>query len=469
MNLKPVVALVGRPNVGKSALFNRMTGERRAIVEEIPGTTRDRLVGEVEWRGHAFDLIDTGGLAEPTSVQGSGAYMDAIRSQVEAAVEDATLLLFVVDTKDGSTSADHEVAELLRRSGKPFILIANKADNQRRSDEASEFYELGLGEPQPVSAINGAGVGELLDLISDLLPDLPEIDESGTPAGPRVAIIGRPNVGKSALVNSLLGQERVIVSEIAGTTRDAIDTPFEYEGEQMTLIDTAGIRRPGRIEGSIEHYSVLRSREAVRRADVAVVVFDATLRLRAQDLHIMSIALEESTGLVMCANKWDLIRETWDEVKFRNGMHRRLRFATWAPITVVSALERTGLDELMTEVHAAGEERRRRVQTSELNAIVRGALARRPPTLTGRKRLKLLYVTQARTEPPTFVFFVNDASLVSPTYKRYLENALRRFFGYRGAGLRLIFRTRGEDDVEAEQRRERGERLPRRRTSRAAR
>jgi GTP-binding protein len=237
----------------------------------------------------------------------------------------------------------------------------------------------------------------------------------------------------------------------------------------MTLIDTAGIRRPGRIEGSIEHYSVMRSREAVRRADVAVVVFDASMRLRAQDLHIVAIALEESTGLVMCANKWDLIKETWDLEKFRNGMRRRMRFATWAPIAVVSALERSGLDELMTEVRAAGEERKRRVQTSELNAIVRGALARRPPTLTGRKRLKLLYVTQARTEPPTFVFFVNDASLVSPTYRRYLENALRRFFGFRGAGLKLIFRTRGEEAVEGERRRERGERPPRRRVGHAAR
>ena len=469
MSPRPVVALVGRPNVGKSALFNRMTGERRAIVEEIPGTTRDRLVGEVEWRNRSFDLVDTGGLAEPTSIQGSGAYMDAIRSQVEVAVAEATLLLFVVDTKDGSTAADQEVAGLLRRSGKPLILVANKADNQRRSDEAAEFYELGLGEPQPVSAINGAGVGELLDLISDLLPDLPLAGEAEATTGLRVAIIGRPNVGKSALVNALLGQERVIVSEIAGTTRDAIDTPFEYEGEQMTLIDTAGIRRPGRIEGSIEHYSVMRSREAVRRADVAVVVFDASMRLRAQDLHIVAIALEESTGLVMCSNKWDLIKETWDLEKFRNGMRRRMRFATWAPISVVSALERTGLDELMTEVRAAGEERKRRVQTSELNAIVRGALARRPPTLTGRKRLRLLYVTQARTEPPTFVFFVNDSSLVSPTYRRYLENALRRFFGFRGAGLKLIFRTRGEEAVEGERRRERGERPPRRRVGHAAR
>jgi GTP-binding protein len=445
---KPLVALVGRPNVGKSALFNRMIGERRAIVEEIAGTTRDRLVGEVEWRERAFDLVDTGGLAEPTSEAGSGAYMDSIRAQVESAVAEADLLLFVVDSKAGITAADHEVAEMLRRAAKPTLLVANKADNQRRSDETTEFYELGLEDPQPVSAINGAGVGELLDLISSVLPYLPDApteEEQSVTTGLRVAIIGRPNVGKSALTNALLGQDRVIVSDIAGTTRDAIDTPFEYEGEAMTLIDTAGIRRPGRIEGSIEHYSVMRSRDAVKRADVAVVVFDASQRLRAQDLHIIGIALEESTGLIVCANKWDLIKETWDFDKFRNSIIRRLRFATWAPVVVVSALEKTGLEDLMREVRAAGEERRKRVQTSELNAIIRGALARRPPTVAGRKRLKLLYVTQARAEPPTFVFFLNDASLVSSTYKRYLENALRRQFGFRGAGLRLIFRSRGEE------------------------
>jgi GTPase len=442
---KPLVALVGRPNVGKSALFNRMTGERRAIVEDIPGTTRDRLVGEVQWRDHVFDLVDTGGLAEPTSVAGSGAYMDAIREQVESAIQESDLLLFVVDAKAGITSADHEVAELLRRSGKPALLVANKADNQRRTDDANEFFELGLSDPQPVSAANGAGVGEVLDSIADLLPYLPEAEEAQVEAGLRVAIIGRPNVGKSALTNALLGEERVIVSEIAGTTRDAIDTPFEYEGERMTLIDTAGIRRPGRIEGSIEHYSVIRSRDAVKRADVAVVVFDASERLRAQDLHIVGLALEESTGLVLAANKWDLIKDVWDETKFRASIARRLNFATWVPITVVSAVERTGLEELLREVRAAGEERKRRIQTSELNAIIRGALARRPPTVAGKKRLKLLYATQARVEPPTFVFFVNDTTLVASRYARYLENALRRAFGFRGASLRMVFRTRGEE------------------------
>ncbi|MPZ50363.1 MAG: ribosome biogenesis GTPase Der [Dehalococcoidia bacterium] len=441
---KPIVALVGRPNVGKSALFNRFVGERRAIVEDIAGTTRDRLVGEVEWRGRVFDIVDTGGLAEPTSVAGSGQYMDHIRSQVQAAVVEADLLLFVVDAKAGGTAADHEVAEMLRRSGKPALLVANKADNSRRSEEATEFFEFGLGEPQAVSAINGAGVGELLDMISDLLPYLPEEAEVRAPSPLRVAIIGRPNVGKSALTNALLGQDRVIVSDIAGTTRDAIDTPFEYEGEPMTLIDTAGIRRPGRVEGSIEHYSVMRSKEAVARADVAVVVFDASERLRAQDLHIIGLALEESTGLIVAANKWDLIKDEWERTAFLTAVRRRLRFATWTPVVIVSAIEATGLDELLKEVRAAGEERRKRVPTSEMNAIMRGAMARRPPPLIGRRRLKLLYVTQVRTEPPTFVFFVNDAGLVPPTYQRYLENILRKQFGFRGAGLRLIFRSRAD-------------------------
>jgi GTP-binding protein len=454
---KPLVALVGRPNVGKSALFNRMIGERRAIVEDIPGTTRDRLVGEVEWRGLIFDLIDTGGLAEPTSIAGSGAYMNAIREQVQAAVRDAALLLFVVDAKAGGTAADQEVAGLLRRAGKPTLLVANKADNNRRVDDATEFYELGLGDPIAVSAINGAGVGELLDEVSNLLPYLPEMDEAPT-AGLRVAIIGRPNVGKSALVNAILGEERVIVSEIAGTTRDAIDTPFRYEGETMTLIDTAGIRRPGRVEGSIEHYSVLRSKEAVERSDVAVVVFDAQERLRAQDLHIVGIALEAKTGLIVCGNKWDLVMEAWEKSAYLTSIRRRLRFATWAPVVVTSALQGIGLEDLLREVKAVGEERRKRVQTSELNAIIRGAISRRPPPAMGRRRLNLLYGTQVRGEPPTFVFFVNDAELVNNSYQRYLENALRAAFGFRGVGLKMIFRSRESMDDDGDRPRRRGRR-----------
>ena len=258
MSERPLVALVGRPNVGKSALFNRMIGERRAIVEDIAGTTRDRLIGEVEYGRRSFDLTDTGGVAEPTSVEGSGAYMDAIRAG-RVGHHEAELLLFVVDAKSGSTSADHEVAEMLRRSGKTTLLVANKADNTRRFEEATEFYELGLGEPIPVSAINGAGVGELLDIVVEILPEQ-EPEDPETPKALRVALVGRPNVGKSALVNAILGQQRVIVSEIAGTTRDAIDTPFEYAGEKLTLIDTAGIRAPAASRASIEHYSVMRSK-----------------------------------------------------------------------------------------------------------------------------------------------------------------------------------------------------------------
>jgi GTPase len=439
---KPVVALVGRPNVGKSALFNRMIGERRAIVEDIAGTTRDRLVGEVEWRGKTFDLIDTGGLAEPTSVAGSGAYMQNIARQVESAIAEADLLLFVVDVKAGITSADFEVAEMLRRSPRQTLLIANKADNQRREIEATEFFELGLGEPYPVSATNGAGVGEVLDIIEQSLPLVPQPEEEL--ATLRVAIIGRPNVGKSMLLNAILGEERVIISEIAGTTRDAIDTPFEFEGHDLTLIDTAGIRRPGRIEGSIEHYSVMRARDALARADIAVCVFDASAGLRAQDMHIIGMAMDASTGLIVCANKWDLMREKVEKQHFVRRISGRLRFATWAPVVAVSALERTGLEDLLHEVLAAGEQRTRRVSTAELNAYIRRAMARRPPPLTGRQRLKLLYVTQPEVEPPTFVLFVNDAVLAPTAYRRYLENSLRAAFGFRGAGIKLVLRSRGE-------------------------
>ena len=440
---KPLIALVGRPNVGKSALFNRIVGNRRAIVEDIPGTTRDRLVDEVEWRGRYFDIVDTGGVSEPTSVAGSGAYMDQIRDQVRLALGEASVVLFLVDAKSGMTAADYEVAELLRRSKATTILVANKADNTRRTEQATEFFELGLGEPQAVSALNGGGVGELLDSILDLLPDLPNEDALSA-RGLKIALIGRPNVGKSALTNAILGEDRVIVSDIAGTTRDAIDSPFAYDGEEMTLIDTAGMRRPGRMDSSVEHYSVVRSRQAVERADVAVVVFDASQRLRAQDLHVVGLALEHSTGLVLCGNKWDLMRDETDRTAFIGQMRRRMRFATWVPVVLTSAIEGAGIDDLLMEVRAAGEERRKRIQTSELNAAVRGAMARRPPPAGGHRRLKLLYVTQARTEPPTFVFFTNDASLMRGAYQRYLENALRAKFGFRGAGLKMIYRSREE-------------------------
>lgn len=441
---KPLVALVGRPNVGKSALFNRMVGERRAIVEDIAGTTRDRLVGEVEWRGRTFDIVDTGGVAEPTSVAGSGAYMDHIRKQVMQAIEESQLLLFMVDAKAGMTSADQEVADILRRSGKPVVLIANKADNMRRVEEATEFFALGLGDPQSVSALNGSGTGDLLDLITGMLSELPEYQKGVVKGGLKVAVIGRPNVGKSALVNAILGEERVIVSDIAGTTRDAIDTPFEFEGKELTLIDTAGIRRPGRLEGSIEHYSVMRSKHAVERADVAIVVFDAHDGLKAQDLHILGLALEEATGVVVFANKWDLKPDD-DRGEFLSLFKKRIRFAPWVPAIAGSAIEGRGIEELLREVVTAGEERTKRIPTSELNAVLRGAMSRRPPPVVKLRRLKLLYATQARTNPPTFVMFVNDTQVVTTAYARYLENSLRKQFGFKATGIRMIFRNRSSE------------------------
>jgi GTP-binding protein len=440
---RPRVIIVGRPNVGKSALFNRMIGRRKAIVEDIPGTTRDRLQAEVEWRGRGIDLIDTGGLAEPTAVEGSGAYMEAIERQVEAALAEADLVLFVVDSKAGMTAADQEIAGLLRRRGVPVLLVANKAENRERLEAANEFFALGLGPPIAASALQGPGVGEVLDAVGERLAP-PPAGTLGVVAPLRVAVIGRPNVGKSSLVNSLLGEERVIVSEVAGTTRDVIDTPFDYGGRHLLLLDTAGIRRPGKVAGSIERYSVLRAKEAVERADVAVAVFDASEGLVAQDLHIVGLALEAATGLVLCANKWDLAREAIDADAFVARCRRRLRFVPWAPIVLVSALQRLGLAALLSEVLAAGEARRQRVPTAELNAAVRRAIAERPPPMAGRVRLKLLYVTQAAIEPPTFVFFVNRAGLVPPNYRRYLEKALRRAFGFRGTSLRLVFRSRGE-------------------------
>jgi GTP-binding protein len=369
--------------------------------------------------------------------------MDQIKTQVAVALEQAALILLVVDARSGLTAADAEVADLLRRSGRPTLLVANKADNLSREEGAVEFYELGLGEPVPVSAINGSGVADLLDLIDGLL--LPTVVPEAGPRPLRVAIIGRPNVGKSALVNALLGEERVIVSEIAGTTRDAIDTPFRYGERDLTLVDTAGIRRPGRVRESVERYSVMRAQAAVERADVAVAVFDASEGLTTQDLHIVALAIDAATGLVVCANKWDLVAKETRRNDFLAAARARLRFATWAQVVIVSALEGSGLGGLLEAIVAAGEERTRRVPTGELNAAVRRAIAKRPPPSTGRRRPNLLYVTQAAAAPPTFVFFMNDAELLTPTYRRYLENSLRRDFGFRGAGLRLLFRSRRED------------------------
>ncbi len=433
----PVVALVGRPNVGKSALFNRMLGGRKAIVEEAAGTTRDRLYGEVEWLRKRFRIVDTGGLL----MDGSLPYSELVRAQVEAAAAEAEVVLFVVDGKEGLTAADRDVADRLRRIEKPVLLVANKTESEYRRESAVEFYGLGLGEPIAVSALHGAGIADLMDVIADMLPETPEAQTAETLS---IAIVGRPNVGKSMLTNAVLGEERVIVSETPGTTRDSIDTPFEYGGRKLTLIDTAGIRRRGRIEKGVEKHAVMRAQTATQRADVALLLLDAVEGLTAQDAHIAGLIVDSHVGIVLVVNKWDLVPpEPMYRRDFVRIIRRNLRFLPWAPLCFVSAKERTGINDLLDEALAVGEERRKRLSTAEVNAVVQRAVGERGPPSKGGKKLKVLYVTQAQVAPPTFVFFVNDASLLHFSYQRYLENQLRKAFGFAGSPLKLIFRSRG--------------------------
>jgi GTP-binding protein len=434
----PVVAIVGRPNVGKSALFNRMIGRRKALVEALAGTTRDRLYGDVVWRGERFRLVDTGGL-EP---DGAAGYPTLIREQVARAVDEAAVLLFVVDGETGVIEADREVAEVLRRARKPVFLLVNKVENRARREEAVQFYELGVGEPLAVSAHHGEGVAEVLDLVVDALPPATEEEAAGVEA-PRLAIVGRPNVGKSMLLNAILGEERVIVSPVPGTTRDAIDTTFAFKNRPLVLVDTAGLRRLGHIGHGMEQHMAMRAREALDRADVALVVFDASEGLTAQDLHIAGYALKAKTGVLIVANKWDLVSAK-TRAEFEQEVRRRFYFAAWVSFCIVSAKERTGIRRLLNEALRLCDERRRRIETGPLNAVVQRAVAERPPPLVRNRRLKLLYVNQPEVAPPTFVFFVNDASLVHFSYRRYLENVIRANFGFQGVALRMVFRSRRE-------------------------
>jgi GTP-binding protein len=434
----PVVAIVGRPNVGKSALFNRMVRGRVALVEDIPGTTRDRLYGNVEWRGQLFRLVDTGGL----ELEARTSLSAQVRQQVQAAVDEAQVILFVVDSSEGVTAGDLEVADILRRTAKPVLMLANKAESKARQEGAVEFYELGLGEPLPVSAHHGSGVADVMDLLIDILPPAAVGEEA---EALRVAIVGRPNVGKSMLLNAILGEERVIVNEEPGTTRDSIDTPFEYSGQRLVLVDTAGIRRRGHVEKGLEKHAVLRAQRAVERADVALLLLEAPEGVTAQDAHIAGYVAETFCGLVLVANKWDLVGgDGSNRQEFERLARQRLRFAAWAPLCFVSAKERTGLPALLEQTLRVGQERRRRISTAELNALAERATAEKPPPMSGSRRLKLFYATQAEAAPPTFVFFVNDASLIHFSYRRYLERVLRKAYGFQGSPLRLVFRSRRE-------------------------
>ena len=435
---KPVVAIVGRPNVGKSTLFNRLIRQRQAITEDIPGTTRDRLYADAEWKDLRYTVIDTGGL-EPDSDEG---YPALIRDQVQIAVQEADAILFVVDVASGITAVDAEIGEMLRRTKKPVLLLANKGDNPDRAGLAVEFYELGLGDPMPISAFHDIGVREVQDRLIEILPPPgPEEDVDTI----RIALVGRPNVGKSAIVNAILGESRVIESEMAGTTRDAIDTPIEYKGHKLVLVDTAGIRRPGKIEKGIEKYSVMRARSAIERADVVVIVLDATDRIAQQDLAIAGMAMEEHKGLIIALNKWDLMEDE-EEVRERRSRHAlsRFKFAPWAPLALLSAktgLNVSGLLDLAIEV---GEERSKRIPTAEVNDALREAVDAHPPPSVGARRVRIKYATQAEIRPPTFVIFTNEANLIHFSYRRYLENHFRKRFGFEGTAIKFEYRSRSE-------------------------
>jgi GTPase len=433
------VAIIGRPNVGKSALFNRLLSRRLAIVEDTPGVTRDRLQSPCEWAGREFTLVDTGGLvpgtAEPLTAE--------VRRQAERAIADADTVLFVVDSLAGLTPHDEEIADILRESRAPVLLVANKADSPSQVLQAYEFHALGLGEPIPVSAVHGLGIGELLDAIVAVLPPQgAEMVEEAPGEGVRVAFLGRPNVGKSSLVNALLGETRVIVDERPGTTRDAIDTPLVYDGRPVILIDTAGLRRRSHVEERIEFYSTRRTYDALSRADVAVLVVDATAGITDQDQRIARLVYEEGRGIAVAINKWDLLSGyTPDQV--RQVAQDRLRYLSAVPICLTSALRGEGIGPLMEGVFRAAESRATRISTGPLNRVIEEAVRRASPAAdpTGR-RLHIYYATQPQTRPPTFVLFVNDPRLFMVDYRRYLERRVRAAFDLVGTPVRWTLRGR---------------------------
>jgi GTP-binding protein len=434
---KPLVALVGRPNVGKSTLFNRLVEEPLAIVEDVPGTTRDRIYADAYWGGKTFTLIDTGGLL-PKPVDDLVAL---VREQVQIAIAEAEVIVFLVDVKDGVTANDLEIAELLRRSNKPVILAVNKADNESRRQEALEFYQLGLGELYPISALHGSGTGDLLDaLLKALPPQYPEEESEGV----KIAIIGRPNVGKSSLLNAILGQERMIVDEKPGTTRDAVDSSIQWNGQPVTLIDTAGIRRRGRIARGIERHSVIRALRAIQRADVALLLIDATEGVTAQDAHIGGYIVEEAKGVVIVVNKWDLIeKDNYTLEAYAHQIRRVLKFIAYGPLVFVSAITGQRVGKAMDVALEVQRARSYRVPTAQLNRLVQEAVSQHSPPSKRGRRLKIYYATQVDIAPPSFIVFVNDPQLVHFSYRRYLENQLREAFGFEGSPLRFFFHKRG--------------------------
>ena len=446
---KPIVAIVGRPNVGKSMLFNKLIGQRLSIVEDTPGVTRDRIYGECEWCGRKFTLVDTGGIEPRTDSQ----ILTFMREQAQIAIENATVIIFLTDIKTGLTASDQEVANMLLRSRKPIVLAVNKMDSVGAPNpDYYEFYNLGLGDPVAVSAVHGHGTGDLLDACVAYFPDEEEAEEESDVL--KVAIIGKPNVGKSSLTNRILGQERVIVSNVAGTTRDAIDSYFENETGKYVFIDTAGMRKKSRIEESIEKYSVLRATMAIDRADVCLIMIDATEGVTEQDTKVAGLAHEAGKACIIVVNKWDLIEKDNATVRdFTKKIYDALSYMTYAPILFVSAKTGQRTEKLFEHINYVYGQSIFRVSTGMLNEVLSDATARVQPPSDKGKRLKIYYMTQQSVAPPTFVVFCNNAELFHFSYQRYLENQMRAVFGFRGVPIRLVIRQHGDNEEQIVKRR----------------
>ncbi len=438
--MKPVVAIVGRPNVGKSTLFNKISGKRIAIVEDTPGITRDRIYADAEWVGREFTLIDTGGI-EPFS---KDIILSQMRSQANLAIDTADVILFMVNVKDGMTAADKDVAAMLQKSGKPVILVCNKVDNPGSPPlEAYEFYNLGIGDPVMISSVHGLGVGDLLDMVVSYFPECGSSDEEENVTS--IAIVGKPNAGKSSLVNRLLGEDRVIVSHIAGTTRDAIDSTLVRNGKKYVLIDTAGMRKRGKIDENVERYSVVRALAAIDRADACIIMIDACEGVTEQDTKIAGYVHDNGKASVFAVNKWDLIeKETNTMRNFKDSLLEGFSFMMYAPSIFISAKTGQRVESLFDEVDRAVEENNRRISTGLLNDVINEAIAMVQPPSDKGKRLKIYYATQASVKPPTFVLFVNNSDLAHYSYVRYLENKIRAAFGFSGTPLKFIIREKGD-------------------------
>lgn len=438
---RPVIAIVGRANVGKSTIFNRIIGDNLAIVEDKPGITRDRLYGRSEWNGLPFNIIDTGGI----EVFESDELLKSVRVQAELAIEEADVIVFITDAKIGVTSDDEEVAKLLYRSKKPIILAVNKVDNIQMHNEIYDFYQLGFGEPIAISGAHGTGIGDLLDAAVLKFPEASD-DEYGEDVI-KVALIGRPNVGKSSLVNALLGEERVIVSNIAGTTRDAIDTPFEYEGQKYVLIDTAGMRKRGKVYENTEKYSVMRALKAIERADVVLVIINGEEGIIEQDKHIAGYSHEAGKAAIFVVNKWDIVDKDEKTLqKFTQTIKDHFLFMTYAPHVFVSALTKQRIHKILPVVNQVSEQHNMRIATHILNDVLMDAVAINPPPTDKGKRMKLNYGTQVAVKPPTFVLFVNDPELMHFSYERYLENKIRAAFTFEGTPVRFVVRKKSSEE-----------------------